>query len=138
MNLHDVLSQMMQDSMGAAQLSDIRIGTVVSERPLEITISTAMAPLQGGVLLLSSSVVEKKIPVLSHTHTYSAGITGTALENLQVLENGVPLPVENGYIILNRGLRVNDKVILLRQQGGQKFLVLSRVTEVEDGDASNN
>ena len=39
----------------------------------------------------------------------------------------MPLPVENGFIILNRGLAVGDKVLLLRVQSGQKFIILSRV-----------
>ena len=38
-------------------------------------------------------------------------------------------PVEGGYIILNRGLEAGDKVLMLRVQNGQKFLVLSRVFE---------
>ena len=31
------------------------------------------------------------------------------------------------YIILNPALKVGDKVLLLRVQSGQKFIVLSRV-----------
>ena len=158
MNLASVLHQMMQDSMSAAQLTDLKVGTVAAVDPLEITINAAMAPLQAGVLYLTAAVVERKIPILTHFHEIPAGTlshnhsgevgqdlssvyqtgsslvsqgaSGTQEENIVCYENGQPLPVEDGYIILNRGLQVGDKVLLLRVQQGQRFVVLSRVMEV--------
>lgn len=136
MELKDVLYQMMSESQRASQPADLRIGTVTAVNPLEITINTSMAPLRAGILLLTEPVVEKKIPILQHNHvihdTYTGG--GSSEDNLMqssiiCYENGEPLPVENGYIILNRALEVGDKVLLLRVQSGQKFIVLSRVFE---------
>lgn len=186
MNLAETVYLMVQKSMKAAQLTDLRVGTVTSVDPLEITTDPAMAPLPAGVLYLTSAVVEKKIPVLSHshdvpglshshavsglghqhstgglshTHTVTGGDTGAALGDsyasdeqltgtydtsaalsgdvtstdalgaVACVENGVTLPVEDGYIILNRSLAVGDKVLLLRVQNGQKFIVLSRIFE---------
>ena len=34
---------------------------------------------------------------------------------------------EMGYLLLNRSLAVGDKVLLLRVQSGQKYIVLSRL-----------
>lgn len=136
MELKDIFQQMTQESMKSAQLTDLQIGTVTSVSPLEITVSTSMAPLQAPVLYLTVNVVEKKIPVLQHNHvihdTYTGG--GTSEDNLMqsdiiCYENGTALPVQNGYIILNRALEVGDIVLLLRVQNGQKFVVLSRVME---------
>lgn len=136
MELRDVLQQMMQENVRAGQPTDLKIGTVTSASPLEITINTQMAPLRAGVLLLTEAVIEKKIPVVSHSHaievqdTYTGGGSATCsteLGNIVCYENGAALPVENGYIILNRALAVGDEVILLRVQNGQKFIVLSRV-----------
>lgn len=136
MELIDMLHQISQQSQEASQPTDLRVGTVTSANPLEISINPNMAPLQAGVLYLTVSVVEKKIPVLQHNHvihdTYTGG--GTSEDNLLqsniiCYENGQALPVEDGYIILNRALAVGDKVLLLRVQKGQKFIVLSRVME---------
>lgn len=204
MTLKDVLNQMIQENQAAGQPTDLRIGTVTKADPLEITVNVAAAPLQAGQLYLTEAVVEKKIPVLehshqisglshshtvtglghshstaglehthaveglSHTHTTADGSTGAALDgsytsgsalagsypsdqqltgsypttsalggvtsngalgNVACIEHGVTLPVENGYIILNRALEVGDKVLLLRVLSGQRFLVLSRVFE---------
>lgn len=166
MNLKDVLEEMIQENMAAGQPTDLKLGTVVSARPLEISISPQMAPLRAEVLCLTESVVEKKIPVLTHSHvtsglshTHTTGglghshtLGGTAtttdltgsygsstglgadafpssaeLEDIVCYENGQALPVRDGYILLNRGLEAGDKVLLLRVQKGQKFIVLSRV-----------
>ena len=161
MELKDVLYQMMQENMAAGQPTDLRVGTVTSEEPLEITINPAMAPLRRRQLYLTEPVVEKKIPVLTHkhyistlthTHTAPGGATGPALEgsylgedslvsegfnailqdqDIVCWENGKELPIEDGFIILNRKLETGDKVLLLRVQSGQKFIVLSQIFEEE-------
>lgn len=136
MELKDVLYQMMDNNWKSSQPADLRVGTVTAVGPLEITINASMPPLRAGILLLTASVVEKKIPILQHNHvihdTYTGG--GSSEDSLMqsdivCQENGQPLPVENGYIILNRALEVGDRVLLLRVQSGQKFIVLSRVFE---------
>ena len=136
MELKDILQQMMQENIRAGQPTDIRIGTVTKAAPLETTINTQMAPLRASVLYLTEAVVEKKIPIVEHRHTISVQDTytggGTAvcsveLSDIVCQEFGKQLPVEDGYIILNRALAVGDEVILLRVQNGQKFIVLSRV-----------
>ena len=48
-------------------------------------------------------------------------------------EHGKELPIEDGFIILNRKLEVGDKVLLLRVEAGKRFIVLSRVFDIEGG-----
>lgn len=145
MTLKDVLNTMMQENQAAGQPTDLKIGTVISAHPLEISINPQMAPLQKGVLYLTENVIEKKIPVLthshtisglSHAHTASGTPTSTNLKetyatsetlNIVCYENGTALPVKDGFVILNRGLSPGDQVLLLRVQQGQKFVVLSRL-----------
>ncbi len=139
MELKDVLQGMMQQSIAGSQLTDLVIGTVTAASPLEISIDTNMAPLLASVLYLTASVVEKKIPLLQHDHTVAISDTytgggsaacGAALSDIACSENGTVLPVEKGYIILNRPLVPGDEVLLLRVQGGQKYIVLSRIFSI--------
>ena len=60
------------------------------------------------------------------------------LEDIVCYEDGKPLPVEDGYIILNRGLAVGDRVLLFRVMRGQQFVILSRIFERSgsNGDAA--
>lgn len=134
MELAEVLYLYAQDAMKNGGLTDLTIGTVTGINPLEITTKVAMAPLRQQVLFLTEPVVEKKIPILQHNHvihdTYTGG--GESEDNLLrdaivCYEDGKALPVQNGYIILNRALEVGDKVLLLRVMGGKRFIVLSRV-----------
>ena len=132
MSLIGVLQEINQQNSAAGQPTDLVIGTVTSADPLEITINTAMAPLKAKVLYLTEPVVEKKIPVLQHLHSTPVGDTDNRLLESQIIcmEHGKELPVEDGYIILNRALEMGDKVLLLRVAGGQKFVVLSRLFEI--------
>ena len=43
------------------------------------------------------------------------------------------LPVEGGYIIFNEALAAGQKVLLMRVQNGQKFVIISRVFEFGGG-----
>ncbi len=97
---------------------------------------------------------------LSHSHSGAEGDTGPALDgeypttggleqdafisdeqlkDVRCYEDGKPLPVRDGYIILNRALEQGDAVLLLRVQNGQKFIILSRVfkKEAANGDSSH-
>ena len=60
------------------------------------------------------------------------------LGHIVCYEDGKPLPVEDGYIVLNRGLAAGDKVLLLRVMRGQQFVILSRIFErgTPNGDAA--
>lgn len=131
MELIDALHQVVQESYAACMPTDMAMGTVVSTSPLEIRVNTSMTPLRAPVLVLTAAVIEKKIPVLSHTHAASDGTTGPALSSIACMENGKSLPVEGGYIILNRELRAGDRVVLLKVESGQRYVVLSRVFEVK-------
>lgn len=94
------------------------------------------------------------LPDLTHTHSGEEGETGSSLEGsyetedslqqdafdsdkrllkseIVCYEDGKPLPVKGGYIILNRALETGDKVLLLRVMRGQQFIILSRVFEKE-------
>lgn len=92
------------------------------------------------------------LPDFSHNHTTEEGETGPALEDswqtetaldqdeftsderlkeIRCYEDGKPLPVKDGYIILNRALEAGDKVLMIRVMRGQQFIILSRVFEKE-------
>ena len=163
MDLAEMLQRMMQDTLKGASLTDYATGTVTQASPLEITTDATMQVLKSPVLILTEPVIEKKIPVLSHKHYIKTlthtpvtptgptdpGLTGQYLgesslessgydptlqgENIICYENGKPLPIEDGYIILNRALEVGDRVIMLRVNGGQRFIVLSRSFAAEGG-----
>ena len=128
MNLVQVVQGIVRETMKAYQPAEMQIGTVTSASPLEITLDTTMQVLKQQVLYLSETVVEKKIPVLEHTHQAPGGTTQPALLQSEIIcdEHGTGLGVKDNSIIFNNALSVGDKVILMRVQNGQKFVILSR------------
>ena len=125
MNLIDVMHTINQSSMAAYGLSDLAVGTVTRTAPLEVTLRESMAPLPQEVLWLTEPVIEKKLPVLAHRHetagfrhshtvdtaegsfstsdalTPDAYTSDQRLDGIVCYEDGKPLPVENGFIVLN-------------------------------------
>lgn len=159
MNLVDALVMVSNEQNKASQPCDMEIGTVSSVKPLTVERDIAQAPLNEAVLILTESVIEKKIPILEHIHhinslghshscpdggtstnltgsyptlksLVSKGANGDQTQDIICYEHGKPLPIKDGFIILNRALEVGDKVLMLRVQHGQKFIILSRIFEV--------
>ena len=159
MDLVDALVMVSNEQNKASQPCDMEIGTVSSVKPLTVERDIAQAPLNEAVLILTEAVVEKKIPILDHIHhinslghshscpdggtstdltgsyptlksLMSEGANSDQAQNIICYEHGKPLPIKDGFIILNRALEVGDKVLMLRVQHGQKFIILSRIFEV--------
>lgn len=131
MDAVEAVQMIAQRAMNAYGLSDLEIGTVTKVNPLQVKTQDVQDPIPAEALILTANVVEKKIPVLKHNHVIRDSYTGggsseTALNSIACYENGKALPVENGYIILNRALRAGDQVIMMAVSRGQRHIILSR------------
>ena len=119
MTLLEALQQINTQSMDAAQLTDMCVGTVVSVSPLEVEIDVHQAPLNENVLILTDAVKEKVID------------TGAASYFEEI--NGVLCAVwgsnqrTEGSAVVIRPLAVGDKVLMLSVKHGQQFIILSRL-----------
>ena len=69
--------------------------------PLTIQTDTSLPPISGNALILTSNVIER-------TEQVKGGAGGT--------------------VTVTEGLKAGDKVLLLRVQKGQQFIVLSKIT----------
>lgn len=98
----------------------IAYGTVTSINPLEINVEQRMN-IKGDMILLTSNVIDKEVEVEVND------MTEEALTN--------PYNHKHEYKgtkkhIHKKGLRVGEKVLLIRVQGGQKYIVLDRLVSV--------
>lgn len=133
MELIDVLAQLIGDSVNSMQLADMFIATVTSVSPLEVRIDVNQATIREELLYRTDSVIERKIPNPYHRHTVSGGNTGYALSGYAVTIDGEEQPLVDNFIVINKGLAVGDKVLLLSVQKGQKFIILSHLYTEEEG-----
>ena len=90
------------DAVNASQPSDFCFGKVTSVSPLKITIEQRMT-LGAAQLVLTRNVTDFDVE-------FTIGD-------------------ETKEITIHNALRVDDEVILLKQKGGQKYLVLDRVVK---------
>lgn len=126
MELKDAIQQLVQSAVKSMQPADLRVGTVTSENPLKISINTAMAALEAPLLYLTQTVTNKRIVAPEGA---LRGIS--CVDGGETLDRGTYTDPATGttydYVTINRALQRGDKVLLLRVQSGQKFIVLSRV-----------
>lgn len=96
-----VIQQIIQNTLKAMKLTDKATGTVVSVSPLSIQLDILMPPLPEAALVLTDAVKEKIAPV----------------------QDG-----DGGFVVVSEGLKPGDRVLMLRVQRGQQYIVLSRIT----------
>nr|DAS76369.1 MAG TPA: Protein of unknown function (DUF2577) [Caudoviricetes sp.] len=114
------------DAVKASKPVEVCFGKVTSASPLKILVEQKL-PLGEGQLILTRNVTNFK--------TY---ITGGNVKNYYYTgsdTDGGTAPVVPSHvhaigkvqITVHNGLVVGDEVILIRQQGGQKYIVVDRI-----------
>lgn len=92
----------------------IMFGEVSKINPLEVNVDQRFT-IDADFLIVPESLTRYEVN-LNHTHSYTddgiAGTTGAALTQI---------------IVIRPGLQKGDKVVLIRMQGGQKYLILDKV-----------
>ena len=96
------------DAMNNTNPCCIMYGKVTSTSPLKIQVNTKLI-LEATQLVLTKHLTNHTIP--------TSGSTGTREGH----SHGI------GSLTLNNALKVGDEVILIRQAGGQEYIVFDRV-----------
>lgn len=112
--LIDVIKRISKDSMEAGKPCDIRYGQVVSDVPLAIKITDKFILPER--LLLVPDHLRNKPQSLTKVESYKNWETNTteyttSIQNYQV----------------DNSLKLYDQVILLRESGGRRYVVIGRL-----------
>lgn len=124
--LVETLKRAAVEAMEAKKPVNVYFGEVVSAAPLKINVEQKMV-LGEKQLILSRNVTNFKTSITggnikNYYYTGSTTDSGTAPVSPSHVH-----AVGKIEITVHNGLVVGDEVILLRQQKGQKFIVLDRV-----------
>lgn len=95
-----IVKQAALDAIENQQMCDLRYGTVTSVDPLRVQISSQLT-LPGSVLVIPEHLTNHDISVV--------------------------IDDEEKTLTIRNELKVNDKVALLRKQGGQSYFILDRI-----------
>lgn len=107
--LAGVIQQIVQNTVQTMKMADKATGTVESVSPLRIKVDASMQSIPESALLVTDTVKERIVHV----------------EDCQECSGGGEC---TGTVIIREGLKVGEKVLMLRVQGGNQYIVLSRVT----------
>ena len=104
MNLLETIKTASIDAINASKPVEIVFGIVLSVNPLKINLEQKLT-LSESFLIVPEDFTDRKINIV--------------------------IDDEEKEIEIKNALKVDDKLILARLQGGQKYLVLSRLAEVD-------
>ena len=99
-NLLGELQSIMQDNQKAMKPTELVFGTVATVSPISILVDNTAQPKPEAGLILTDSVVARSAKV----------------------QDG-----SGGTVVINPGLTAGDRVVMLRVQQGQRYIVLSKV-----------
>lgn len=122
-----LIKQAAVEAVNAKDPMSLKIGEVVSVSPLKISINQKIT-IPAPQLLLTNAVRDYTVyETVNHT-------TETALSNANSSENVETVNLEHSHAYAGRkkftvhlGLKTGEKVLMLRCDGGQKFIVLDRL-----------
>lgn len=110
MTLSDTIKRLGAGAIEARNPVAVMYGEVTKVDPLEILVDQRFT-LESDFLDVTERLTRYEID-LKHNHIYSGGETEDALTD---------------KVVIREGLKVGDSVLLLRVQGGQKYVVLDKV-----------
>lgn len=103
-NLVELIKKIAMEAYEASKPAKVVYGTVTSVKPLKVRLTDKLTILNSSLIVpraLTNCEIEMAIDGYWHT------------------------------ITLSNGLKVGDKVIMLRDKGGQRFLIIDRVEDME-------
>ena len=127
--LNESIKQIAKGVYESIKPTTIMFGKVISEKPLKINLEQKLT-LGENQLILSRNVTDYKTKItIPPTLVMDAGLIGNVegYHGPGVLKD-LKLPSQMDTIIHN-GLKEGEDVILLRLEGGQKFLVIDRLVK---------
>jgi hypothetical protein len=123
-DLLNIVKRAAVEAVNAGQPSDFCFGKVISVIPLKISIEQKMT-LGAAQLILTRNVTDFKTTV---TVDWLTGAKSGGSGDSSFASHAHEVSGER-EITIHNALRIGERVVLLKQKGGQKYLVLDRVVK---------
>lgn len=120
MNLTNLIKTAARQAVDASNPVHILFGEVTSIDPLEVNVDQRFN-LTADFLVVPESLTRYEVD-LSHSHSYQDN-NGSG-DTTRTSEVALVEP-----IVIRAGLQIGDKLILIRVQGGQKYVIFDKVGE---------
>ena len=127
--LLDAIKEAANGVMANASLCTWLIGEVTNDEPLEVTLENNKLVIPAECILLTKNTCEytAEISVEHHTENKSGGSGDPAFASHNHEYKG------RKKFLVHNGLQTGDKVFLLRETGGQRYIAIDRVYNPDRG-----
>lgn len=121
-NLLEIVKQAATEAVAAGEPAGVVVGTVVGTSPVSVQVDQKLT-LSREFLVLTKNVMDFTVEMeVNHSTEAEEGGSGEdAFASHSHSYKG-----KKSFRVLN-GLKSGEKVIMLKQQGGQKYVVLDRI-----------
>lgn len=110
------------DAVEASKPTDVMFGTVVSANPIKIQLTQKLT-LGSAQLVLSRNVTDHTVSMtVNHTTENESGGSGDS----SFASHSHAYKGTKSFVVHN-ALKAGEEVVLMRQAGGQKYIVIDRV-----------
>lgn len=119
-----IIKETAVNAVNASNPVSFTFGTVIKENPLEIKIDNNLILKQeDGVLKLARNVTDYEVEMTMQWTTENTS-GGSGESSFESHNHGIR---GKKKVTIHQGLKLNEKVILVKIQGGQSYLVWDRV-----------
>lgn len=129
----EIIKQSALEAVKAEKPCQVMFGTVTSTSPLEIQIDQKLTLTQD-YLILTKAVLDHEVDIEVNHYTVNDDFLNTTHSHPDAGVNSFDSHHKHQYqgrkkIMIYNGLLPGEKVILIRLQGGQKYIVLDRIND---------
>lgn len=121
--LIDIMKRAAIDANEASQPTDLRFGTVISVSPMKVQVTNQMV-IPESLLIVPSQLTDYTVEVTVNWQTENTGKSGNTDEAFSSHSHGI---TGKKTLTIHNALKVGDKVVLIRKQGGQAFYILDKI-----------
>lgn len=131
----EAMKQMSVDAQNSQKPMIILFGQVISEKPLQIFVNQKQTVKQEA-LILTHAVKDYEVDIEASHYTVNDDFLQTMHDHPNVAENSFDSHHKHAYkgrkkIKIYNGLKVGENVMMLRQNGGSRYIVLDRIEDPE-------
>lgn len=140
----EVIQDIIRQSIDFNKFSDVTYGEVVGVEPLKIKLNEILTLEEENIILTNAvkdheiditvqwETEDKKVDLIdNHTHLWAGGFGSTGPVNKSTDINSTHKHDIKGKkkIIVHNKLKSGEKVLMIKTYGGQKYVVIDRITE---------
>lgn len=129
----EAMKQMSVDAQNSQKPTIILFGQVTSAKPLQIFVNQKQT-IKEDALILTHAVKDYEVDIEVSHYTVNDNFLITMHDHPNVMEDDFDSHHKHAYrgrkkIKIYNGLKIGEKVMMIRQNGGSRYIVLDRIDD---------